>query len=374
MTKLVRPDPRAPATLERVIALGRTISAPPDRSDVEEQRAQLLALTQQPSRPSRTRVVRVVLAIPLAAAAAIAIVHLSPSSRSAGPATQQAAPSFAPVSVAPPAPPSSPIRRAVVTASENAWYALASSQPDEVVQLHEGTLRVDVSHLDIGERFRIITGNAEIEVRGTSFQVAVTADRLVSVLVRDGRVEVRHRGMKPFTLLGGQRWDARGPQRPAKVAVVALSSQSSGATLTKTSTAPTEIVPTSDVAFQRGFSALQAGDLSLAIAELEKVVADPSASLIEDARFWLAVAYARSKRTRAAVDGFERFLAHHPRSVRRGQATAMLAWQMLELGDADRARALFTQALADSSPEVRLSASAGLAQLDRARAGSPSSP
>jgi TolA-binding protein len=120
----------------------------------------------------------------------------------------------------------------------------------------------------------------------------------------------------------------------------------------------------SELAFQRGIASLQAGNFSRAITELEKVVADPSSPVIEDGRFWIAVAYARAKRTHAAIDAFERFLEHHPTSVRFREASTMLGWQLFAMGDRDRARALFKQGIEDANPTVNRSARAGLEMID----------
>lgn len=351
------------AALRRVIALARAIPAPPDRSDVEEQRAQLLALSERPSRPTRVRRVPVALAVPLVAAAAFAILALPRRADETQPATPESIPALAPSPVAPLPPPPAPTRRAAISASNGASYALVTPQPDEVVQLHDGTLRVQVAHLDPGERFRIITGNAEVEVRGTSFEVVVEADRLMSVGVDAGRVDVRPRDGKPFTLLAGQRWNDRVARTGRKTASAAASHQTDGPVSTVAVAHPPGSASATELAFQRGVAALQAGSISLAITELERVVADPDCPLIEDGRFWIAVAYARAKRARAAVEAFERFLDHHPRSVRHGEATTMLAWQLLDLGEHDRARALFEQGLADPNPAVRRSARAGLEMI-----------
>jgi TolA-binding protein len=62
---------------------------------------------------------------------------------------------------------------------------------EEWVRLSEGTLRVEVRPLAAGERFRLFTGDGEVEVRGTAFEAQVQKDKLRHVLVLHGLVEVR---------------------------------------------------------------------------------------------------------------------------------------------------------------------------------------
>jgi len=82
---------------------------------------------------------------------------------------------------------------------------------DEVVRLIDGTITVEVQPLLDGERFRVVTGDAEVEVRGTAFDVVARDDHLVSVRVLHGKVEVRPE-VGPIRLLGAnERWTPGGP-------------------------------------------------------------------------------------------------------------------------------------------------------------------
>ncbi len=72
----------------------------------------------------------------------------------------------------------------------------------------DGTVTVEVDRLQPGERFRIVTGDAEVEVRGTAFDVTAAGDRLRSVRVMHGSVEVRPAGGSVRILSPGQAWEA----------------------------------------------------------------------------------------------------------------------------------------------------------------------
>lgn len=104
---------------------------------------------------------------------------------------------------------------------------------DEVVRLRAGRVKVAVAELRPRERFRVIASNAEVEVRGTSFEVEVHDDQLTEVVVISGLVEVRIEGRPAMLLAAGARWSVGGhttqvaERRAQKSAESALSSERS---------------------------------------------------------------------------------------------------------------------------------------------------
>jgi TolA-binding protein len=84
---------------------------------------------------------------------------------------------------------------------------------DEVVRLTSGQVSIAVKPLSTGERFRVVTGDAEIEVHGTAFDVLAEADRLRRITVREGIVSLRRTGRPLLRLRAGQGW-ARGDEAP----------------------------------------------------------------------------------------------------------------------------------------------------------------
>jgi TolA-binding protein len=105
----------------------------------------------------------------------------------------------------------------------------------------------------------------------------------------------------------------------------------------------------------------KAGD---AVAPLQRACA-ATASISEDACYWLAVAHLRSGARSGAAMDFSRFLARWPRSSRSGEATVALGWLLLDGGDRENARLRFAAAVTDPSPAVRAAARKGLAATDR---------
>ncbi len=103
---------------------------------------------------------------------------------------------------------SSEPERAAVVASGVATFEHTVDGGDERVELAAGRIRVEVEHLDAGERFRVITVDAEVEVRGTAFDVVARRGELVSVHVHEGVVDVRWRDAATVVLRAGESWSA----------------------------------------------------------------------------------------------------------------------------------------------------------------------
>lgn len=90
---------------------------------------------------------------------------------------------------------------------EGARFVLVGAAPDEIVRLLDGALTVEVDPLGPRERFRVVTGDGEVEVRGTAFEVRAEQDQLRAVRVLHGRVVVRGAPLEGEVELGpGQRW------------------------------------------------------------------------------------------------------------------------------------------------------------------------
>jgi outer membrane biosynthesis protein TonB len=317
-----------------------------------------------------------------------------------------------------------PVVRGTVAPQGPAVFTRASGQPDELVRVSEGTLEVKVHHLKQGERFRVVTSDAEVEVRGTAFEVRAHDNRLLSVRVSEGLVEVRPTG-KPILLLGpGKEWHAQEmptvepavpatavePPRPALVATPparvayattprstaprfrvapeptpahqALTTPSPSETPAPSekpapSEAPAPVqpqtptptpAPTAAVErqFQMGWSALRAHDnkeAARAFAEAASKAGEQP--LAEDATFWHAVALERTAHDESARTALAIFIARYPHSPRVGEASVLLGSLLLENGDKVGAATRFRAALADPVERVRAKARAGLQSSER---------
>lgn len=389
------------AEMAALVQAGRAIEPPASSVERKEELRTMLLSKGARAAPSVPRRPRWLVATPLAAAAAFAFAIAGWAiGKDSAPASEPARP---------PAVASGPPRRASVLDHDHARYMFASESPDEIIRLVEGTLTLEVDPLRRGERFRVITGDAEVEVRGTAFDVTASADRLVAVRVIHGAVEVRAGDAPPRLLEPGQSW------RAAPVTVAAAPATATQATVTdaplshdslgedavasREATARRSARPRLDAplpeapagiepepepapapepgpqaplpppparspaqqAFDEGFRAVRAGDFAAAaesFATVEQVGGEPRVA--HDAAFWRSVALARAGRTAAAVDSFRAFLASRPDSPRAGEASAMLGWLLVERGERALAGREFRRALNDPSDRVRRSATLGM--------------
>jgi TolA-binding protein len=296
------------------------------------------------------------------------------------------------------------------------WTA-RSSGPDEVVELGDGAIDVEVEPLHPGERFRVVVGDAELEVRGTAFTATARVGHLVEVAVAHGRVEVVSAAGAPTALTAGQSWhaaadpvaaapvpapappvarDAREsverspapppspppsppPALPPRAPAAAPPRLHRATAAARREPAPEPAPPAAapaspppapgprapeEVSYDDAWTALRGGDFARAAGGFARVVLlAPDSPLGEDAGFWRAVALARGKRSLEAVAAFHDFLDGHARSSRAGEASAMLGWLLIDARAFDEAERRFQAAAGDPYPAVRRSARAGLDAL-----------
>lgn len=404
-------------------------AAIPDATHRDAMRAALLAkLTPAPPQPARRRVpARWLWASGAAVAACLLLLLRSwPGDR-----TRSALANF---------------RATVQTQGSAARFVHERNGGDEQVRLSSGHLLIEVAPLHPGERFRVLCQDAEVEVRGTAFELAVADDHLREVRVLHGRVEVRPSGGRTLLLGAGERWPAGPPgggtaASPAALATLAAPATSAdsvapaalaapaapaeileqrtagttsvspagysaasgaarrantivNATLDRTPPTPAATraphppapprpppklpappperltvarppeMSAAEQAFDEGWSALQRSEFGPAAAAFARIEsAAGNESIVEDARFWRAVALGRSGQSQDAAYALRRFLSLHPGSSRAGEAAAILGWLLVKQGQFDEAKVRFHAAALDSRDEVRQSARAGLANL-----------
>ncbi|MEZ4221972.1 MAG: tetratricopeptide repeat protein [Polyangiaceae bacterium] len=280
----------------------------------------------------------------------------------------------------------------------------SGAHADRVVHLKDGSLLTVVEKLEPGQRMRVVTEDAEVEVRGTSFDVTAEHDRLTRVWVLHGIVEVRVRGRAPIRLGQGERWSleaetaanagvaatasvaAKNADAPALASPgpAGVSSGAAGAARTSAGASPpaTAIAATpaphaseatgpaapansddpAEAAFRKGWSALKAGDSAAAARAFAAAGSDKGSSVQEDASFWQAVALSRSEQKSAAIAAFRKFLTDYPSSPRRGEASALLGQLLLQSGETAAARERFLDAQKDPRPEVKRAGEVGAAE------------
>ena len=227
-------------------------------------------------------------------------------------------------SVAPPASDerAAPVAHSHGTISPHAGARYRSTTaPDEIVRLEHGTITIDVAPMHAGERFRVVVGDAEVEVRGTRFTVSASGDRLVAVTVQHGRVDVRPRDRAVASLVAGQSW-RQVAEPPREVPAVAPPPPPPPPPKQVTRANPARVAPDrpppartpirlpEELAYEDGWTAMRAGNFARASAAFARVfLIAPDSTLAEDASFWRAVALARGQRAGEAATAFRDFLA-----------------------------------------------------------------
>ena len=345
------------AAIEHARGLPAAIPAAAHREHI---RTALLAASERDAAVRRP--VRWVLPVVALAAAAAVVLHLVRS-----------APSTEPTPI---------VARGVVHPHPGATFVV-SAPPDEIVALHDGTIDVHVEPLGPGQRFRVIVGHDEVEVRGTAFEVVAQHDHLIRVQVVHGRVEVRRAGEAAMLLGAGEQWHAPDitarsepppppPTLPPPAPVLRAPHRAALAVQDPASPpAPAPPVagaaPTTDeAAFVSAWNAMRRNDFARAASVFAQVlVLAPEGPFAQDASYWFAVATARIPQAATAVTAFREFLDRYPRDPRAGEASAMLGWLLVEAGNRAEARRRFEAAMADPNEGVRASARAGLDELAR---------
>jgi hypothetical protein len=281
-----------------------------------------------------------------------------------------------------------------------ASYTTATTSPNELVALYEGTIDVEVAPLHAGERFRVLLADAEVEVHGTAFLATARAGHLINVTVRHGIVEVRPFGALPRRLTAGEAWSAPASESISATVVDAsivpptpspnapptsepshadspskphAENDTSGAKPRRPEPVAPPSAPSStqrkpyEVAYDHAWTSMRAGDFSTAAVAFVRVsLLDPDGPLAEDASFWNAVALERGKESAQAADAFRLFIAHFPRSPRIGEANAMLGWILVDAHEPAEAARRFRAALTDPTPAIRESAQVGLDAVGKA--------
>jgi hypothetical protein len=221
-----------------------------------------------------------------------------------------------------------------LTVEENGDLSIVESGSSEIFALRSGALRADVAKLHAGQRFIVRTPDAEIEVRGTSFHVAmVDADpacehgATTRVNVYEGVVTVRHAGQEE-RVAADQHWPSSCDAKEVLAARPAKARAVQGHQAEPASPAPDPEQTASDLGeqndfFARAFAAKRRGAAREAIEGFEAFVARyPSSSLVESALAQRMQLLRGVDRGRAAAAA-RQYLSRYPHGFARDQAEAI---------------------------------------------------
>jgi hypothetical protein len=231
-----------------------------------------------------------------------------------------------------------------VTLDEDTEVQLVEAADSQVLALEHGAVRAEVKRLAATRRFVVRTEDAEIEVHGTSFRVAIAAPdaacgggSITRLEVYKGLVSVRAHGVE-IRVPAGDRWPHGCEATQANVAAVpGVVSNSETARATPKGVAAlkpvqgarsvpargSELGLENDM-FAEATAARRAGDLESALRELERLLArfpdSPLAEGAEAERMKLLQALDRTRAREAA----RAYMARYPNGFARADAEGML--------------------------------------------------
>jgi ferric-dicitrate binding protein FerR (iron transport regulator) len=209
--------------------------------------------------------------------------------------------------------------------------AILSDGATQLFELASGGLRADVAKLKAGERFLIRTGDAEVEVRGTSFRVATVQPdptcghgAKTRVRVYEGVVTVRTSGADSVAVHPGESWpagcDAPSPGAPPPQSKA--SERAPAASPVRPRPASSDLAAQNDL-FDTAMQFERRGDFGAAVASFERLLERyPTCPLAEGATLERMKLLARYDHVRA-VEAAREYLRRYPAGFGRAEAQAV---------------------------------------------------
>jgi TolA-binding protein len=225
--------------------------------------------------------------------------------------------------------------KGTVFSGDQAKFEHQTSDGDETVRLTEGAITIDVPKLNPGERFRVLVGDTEIEVQGSSFEVVAHEGKLVSLTMIYGEAEIKSE-QQLVRVEPGERWISAEQIASAEASTsepilipefvaVELSTSLPANKESKIVKPNTDtIADTQQETFEAALAFYREGNIKAALPVFAEISKSTDPDLAEEASYKYADALFRSKsaETKAAI---ESFLQRFPASSRVYDARLMLA-------------------------------------------------
>jgi hypothetical protein len=228
-----------------------------------------------------------------------------------------------------------------VTAARGTRWSQSREARVETVLLGAGDVWIVVRKQMPDERFLVETPDAEIEVRGTVFNVHVEDRSTRHVYVAEGLVVLRLRGRRALELAAGQTWDLETPEAtPARAPVAPTPSSSAPLRPSHTFPPAAATPPDTESADYEGAMALYRGAHYGEAAEAFRQFAAQhrSSGLMEDATFLEALSLTRDGHADSGSVAAWRHLAEFPNSFHKKEASVLVARAARDRGDCKEAR------------------------------------
>ena len=274
----------------------------------------------------------------------------------------------------------SPTLMAEITLVDSAIGHTLQPGPNEVYELVQGLAEFKVHHLAAQQRYRVLVGDDQVEVRGTRFQVVARQRHLESVRVFEGRVQVTTAG-RSLTLDAGQRWVSELPAEqstndavvPPDAEPVQTSVASSGPSRAEAPRATASVkIPSPnpdlfDVAFSAALARLRSGDAKGAVTELDTLrnTSGIDSGRKSDVLYWSGVASHRSGNDNVAEQRLRQLLSSQSNSWHAPEAALLLGEILLTRGAPQLAKPWLERAAQSNRPKTSDTAKRHLDQMTR---------
>ncbi|MEZ4395218.1 MAG: FecR domain-containing protein [Polyangiales bacterium] len=259
-----------------------------------------------------------------------------------------------------------------------ARWSVRDEGGDTRVRLEEGAITLRVRRRRPGERFRVLLRDAEVEVRGTRFEVVARGGLLRAVRVDEGLVAVRRRGDAEQLLAAGSRYAA--PEaplpapapRPPPVVVAppppapqALPPDALPPAPRRPAASRHSVDPARD--FRAGALAHARGDHGTAAESLARFLdaAPAEDPRREDARYLRVLALRGARREGEALSEARRYLREFPSGLRRAEVASWAARALAARGDCAGASQAAEQLPAGATAAMREGVRASVARCPR---------
>jgi hypothetical protein len=211
-----------------------------------------------------------------------------------------------------------------VTVEEQGHLTVAEQGQIQIFRLTAGAMRAVVHKLAVADRFLVRTPDAEVEVRGTSFRVAMAAPDEPCALGSATRVQV-YEGVVIVRAASTETHVHAGEVWPAGCALPLSPSAGAASQTTHVPASPRSLLAEQNDLYATAITLRDGGETGKAVVLFERLLARyPSGPLAENAaveRMKLLASARRPEAARAAAD----YLAKYPTGFGRPDADAILA-------------------------------------------------
>jgi hypothetical protein len=216
---------------------------------------------------------------------------------------------------------------------EGADLTIGAEPSSQVLRLVSGFADLRVAKLSPGQRFVVATPDAEIEVRGTQFRVAVTppdprcgGGTRTRVTVAEGVVSVRHDGVEASVGAGSQ-WPRECPG-PAEAAAepAHLVLAGSGHSPPVRPSAVSALTEQNNL-FAEAAAAKRRGDLQAALSSLSRLLSKYPGSALAESAYAERMRLLRATNPSLGADAAKEYLARYPQGFAKAQAEAIASEQ-----------------------------------------------